>query len=237
MAVSKLLGVLGGLGPAATVYFYELLTTRTKALCDQDHIDMVISSRATTPDRTAYILGRSDENPLDVMISEAVKLQEYGADLIVMPCNTAHYFFDEISRAIDVPMLNIIEETVKYCRLRGYKKVGIMATDGTLDTSTYQMKLAEHGLDFALPDADSQRVVMDIIYQSVKQGKTPSLSEFSRAADSLWSSGCDCMILGCTELSLVKREYKLDDRYVDSMEVLAESTIRACGKQPLEPMA
>ncbi len=237
MAVSKLLGVLGGLGPAATVYFYELLTTRTKALCDQDHIDMVISSRATTPDRTAYILGRSDENPLDVMISEAVKLQEYGADLIVMPCNTAHYFFDEISRAIDVPMLNIIEETVKYCTLRGYKKVGIMATDGTLDTSTYQMKLTEHGLDFALPDADSQRVVMDIIYQSVKRGKTPSLSEFSHAADSLWSSGCDCVILGCTELSLVKREYKLDDRYVDSMEVLAESTIRACGKQPLEPMA
>ena len=88
----RLPGIIGGLGPMASVYFYEMITEHTLAKCDQDHIDLLLTSRATTPDRTAYILGQSDESPLPVMISEAKRLISAGADVIVIPCNTAHYF-------------------------------------------------------------------------------------------------------------------------------------------------
>ena len=133
MAKSKLLGILGGLGPMSTVYFYELLTALTDAKCDQEHIDMVISSRATTPDRTAYILGKSDENPLDVMIPEAKKLVAYGAEVIAIPCNTAHYFYDRLAAEIDVPILNIIEESVKRIGEVGVASYGLAESVGVVD--------------------------------------------------------------------------------------------------------
>lgn len=96
-----MLGILGGLGPMSTVYFYELITALTPASCDQDHIDIVISSRATTPDRTEYILGRSDKNPLDSMIPDAKRLVAFGAQIIAIPCNTAHYFYDRLAAEVD----------------------------------------------------------------------------------------------------------------------------------------
>lgn len=108
MKNSMLLGILGGLGPMSTVYFCELLTAHTKALADSDHIDMIVSSRASTPDRTAFILGKSDRDPLPVMIDEADRLVKAGADLIVIPCNTAHYFYNGLQAACKVPILNII---------------------------------------------------------------------------------------------------------------------------------
>ena len=108
----KLLGIIGGLGPASSAYFYELITEHTKARRDQDHIDIILSSRATTPDRTDYILGRSQDSPLPAMISDAKSLETYGATAIVIPCNTAHYFIDEVRRSVSVPMPSII--TVSY---------------------------------------------------------------------------------------------------------------------------
>jgi aspartate racemase len=115
MEGARILGVLGGLGPMATAYFYEMITDHTKAEKDQDHIDMVISSRVTTPDRTAYIMGESKENPLVYMTEDAVRLERYGADAIVIPCNTAHYFYEQIAENCDVPIINIIKETVDFC--------------------------------------------------------------------------------------------------------------------------
>jgi aspartate racemase len=91
-ALPKVLGILGGLGPMATVYFYEMLTRHTQAARDQDHIDVIINSRATTPDRTSYILGQSAENPFDIMAADAARLVTFGADVIAIPCNTATIF-------------------------------------------------------------------------------------------------------------------------------------------------
>ena len=111
MSKCTYLGILGGLGPASTVYFCELLTNHTLATCDSDHIDMLVSSRATTPDRTAYILDKSSPDPLPVMLAEAHRLENAGVDLIVVPCNTAHYFYDGLARGCKTPILNIIDET------------------------------------------------------------------------------------------------------------------------------
>ena len=119
MEKPHVLGILGGLGPMAGAYFYELLITHTKADSDQEHIDTVLSGRASTPDRTAFICGRSDQNPLDQMLADAKRLVAYGADILAMPCNTAHYFYDSLSRlAAECPLINIVEVTVKRARGR-----------------------------------------------------------------------------------------------------------------------
>ena len=136
MEKSKVLGILGGLGPMSTVYFYELITALTPASCDQEHIDIVISSRATTPDRTEYILGHSDKNPLDCMIPDAKRLVAFGAQIIAIPCNTAHYFFDRLASEVEVPILNIIEESVKALERDGVKRFGLRATEGTVKSGT-----------------------------------------------------------------------------------------------------
>lgn len=229
----KVLGILGGLGPMATVYFYEMLTRHTLALRDQDHIDVIINSRATTPDRTAYILGESDENPFDIMAADAARLVTFGADVIAIPCNTAHYFYDRLNETIAIPILNMVEQTV----LRAAQmcdKVGILATSGTVQTQTYQRMCAQHGLPCAVPDSAGQTAVMDLIYGDIKQGRPPDMASFFRVADSLRAQGCGCVILGCTELSLIKRDAKLDAFYLDSMEVLAKNAIETFGKTPID---
>ena len=131
-----LLGILGGLGPMSSVYFYELLTAHTKASSDGDHIDLLISSRASTPDRTAFILGNSSSDPLPVMIEEAKRLERAGADLLVIPCNTAHYFYDGLKESCQIPILNIIEETVAHLYRNKIQKFGLLATAGTVESGS-----------------------------------------------------------------------------------------------------
>ncbi len=229
----KLLGILGGLGPMSTAYFYEMITEHTEASCDQDHIDMVISSSATTPDRTGYILGNSADNPAERMIADAKKLEAFGADVITIPCNTAHYFYSEVQENVSVPIIHIIYETVKYCKSLGAEKIGIMATDGTILSNTYQRIAAEFGMDCVVPCQANQQKVMDIIYKSVKQGKHVDMNKFADVTRELTKAGSDRIILGCTELSLIKRDHGLDNFYVDALEVLAWRSIQFCGKKPI----
>lgn len=226
----KTLGVLGGLGPMSTVYFYEMLTTLTKADCDQEHIDIVISSRASTPDRTAFITGASSDDPLSAMIPDAKKLVEFGAQLIAIPCNTAHYFYDTLAEKIDVPILNIIEESVKVLKADGVKRFGLLATDGTVGSCTYQKYCERHDIECVVPDASHQARVMELIYGQIKMGRDADMESFFEIAHHMRSLGCERIILGCTELSLIKKQASLGDFYVDSLECLALATIRACGK-------
>ncbi|MGN1347130.1 MAG: aspartate/glutamate racemase family protein [Eubacteriales bacterium] len=229
MEKRNLLGILGGLGPLSSAYFYELITEHTAASCDQDHIDIILSSRATTPDRTAYILGKSDRSPLDAMVADARSLEEYGATAIVIPCNTAHYFIDEVRRSVGIPMPSIITETVRHIQRRGFHKPVILATEGTVSTHTYQRELEACGLSWGLPDEAGQAVLTDLIYGKVKRGEIPEPEALYAVIDPMFASGCDCAILGCTELSLIGRKMTGDARIVDSLTVLAACAIRLMG--------
>ncbi|MBQ7820734.1 MAG: amino acid racemase [Clostridia bacterium] len=228
----KLLGILGGLGPMATAYFYELLTAFTIAERDQDHIDMVISSRVSTPDRSSFILGTCHDNPLPVMIEEAKKLEAYGADLIAIPCNTAHYFYDGIAKETGIPVLNIISETVGHLHLQGVKRAALFATEGTCKSGTYQ-NIGKGKVDIIVPEAEDQDVITSIIFDEIKSGKEPDIEKFISLATKMRERGCERVILGCTELSLIKKDYdiiKHNDFYTDSLTVLAKATVSACGK-------
>lgn len=221
-----LLGILGGLGPLSSAYFYELITLHTKASRDQDHIDILLSSRASTPDRTDFILGRSTESPLPQMIKDAQELAHAGAAAIVIPCNTAHYFIREVRRSVSIPVPSIITETVLHLKRIGCRKACILATDGTLASGSYQAALTRFGMEHAIPDAEGRQQLMDIIYTDVKKGVIPPAEKLYRVAEPLFAAGCDHAILGCTELSLIHRYMPQDPRFVDSLEVLAAVSIR-----------
>jgi len=227
----RILGILGGLGPMASVYFYEMITKHTKALCDQDHIDIVISSRATTPDRTAYIIGASEDSPVEQMCEDARKLEKFGAEIIAIPCNTAHYFYESVREAINVPVLNIISETVAHLKKNGKKKAGILATFGTIKAQAYQQVCENMNIEWAIPEDEDQTALMEIIYNDIKAGKRADMTKFKNITDKLEAAGCDCVILGCTELSLIKRDERLPSKFIDSLEVLAMRTIEECGRE------
>lgn len=228
-----MLGVLGGLGPMSTVYFCELLNRHTRASCDGDHIDMIVSSRASTPDRTAFILGKSTRDPLPVMLADAQRLENAGANLIVIPCNTAHYFYDGLALACRVPILNIIRETVAHLKKRGVGTFGLLATEGTVQSGAYHRVCEELGITCLTPTKEEQDAITKIIYGAIKQNKPVDKEAFLRVADSLSARGCERLVLGCTELSLLKAQGLCDARFIDSLDVLAYRTILSCGKEPV----
>ncbi len=228
-----LLGVLGGLGPMSTVYFCELLNQRTAAERDCDHIDMLISSRASTPDRTAYILDQTQPDPLPAMLEEAHRLERAGVDLIVIPCNTAHYFYESLRKECRVPIVNIIEETVRHLDRLGVKRFGLCATEGTVRSASYERVCAPLGMECILPTEAQQAEISAMIYEQIKQNKPVETDAFLRIADSLAARGCERIVLGCTELSLLKKAGLGDGIFLDSLEVLAWQSILACKKTPV----
>lgn len=225
-------GVLGGLGPMASVYFYEMVVNMTEAKTDQEHVDMIITNRATTPDRTAFIVGNSDEDPSKILIDDAKKLEKYGVDFIVITCNTAHYFYEKIVNAVNIPLVNIVEETIKHAKETNHKKLGILATTGNIKTCLYQNMCEKYDIEYLVLDENKQSKVMEIIYDDIKSGKPADMHKFNSIVDYLKENNCDGVILGCTELSILKNDNKLDeDFYIDSLEVLARETILRSGRK------
>ncbi|MFC8190712.1 aspartate/glutamate racemase family protein [Cellulomonas sp. NPDC057328] len=225
-------GVIGGVGPAATVSFLDLVVRHTDAGRDQDHVDMVVLQHASIPDRTAYILGDSADDPGPVMAADARRLEALGVDFVVVPCNTAHHFTDEMAAAVTVPVLSIVHETVDEVAARpGTSTVGLLATSGTLASGVYQRAAEERGLTVLEPDADDQRVVMGIIYDQVKAGRPADVDALRGVAGRLADRGADVVVLGCTELSVVALEHDLlaDPLLVDSLDVLARRTVVRSG--------
>ena len=219
-------GVMGGLGPMASVYFYKMVVDMTDAKTDQEHVDMIITNRATTPDRSAYILGQSDDNPVYILVEDAQKLEKFGVDFIVITCNTAHYFYDKINKSVNIPVLSIVEETVKYAKENGHKKLGILATTGNIKTKLYQDMCEKFDMDYFVLDDEKQEKVMEIIYDDIKSGKPADMNKFDKLVNHLKENGCDGVVLGCTELSILKNDNNLDNSfYIDSLEVLATQTI------------
>lgn len=228
-ALMKKLGIIGGLGPMATAYFLQLVTQMNDAQTDQEHIEILLHSKPQIPDRTRYILGQSTENPMPQMIKVGKELAAQGVELIAIPCITAHYFQKELAEYIGVPIINAIEETSFYLANAGISKVGIMATDGTIESRLFQKYFGAKGICFILPDSEKQRQVMHIIYKNIKAGRSVDMFLFQDVAMQLFNSGAQVVLLACTELSLIKRDYPLGTGFLDVMETLARRAVITCG--------
>lgn len=225
----KTLGIIGGLGPMATAYLLQLIIEMTDAKTDQGHLDVIVFDRPNVPDRTAHILDKSKPSPLPFMQKTARTLENLGAGVLCAPCVTSHYFYRELQGSVSVPFLNMVEETAKELKRAGKRKAGIMATTGTVSTGLFQNTFAQNGLEAVIPGGEGQKLVMSLIYDEIKAGKPADPEKFQKVSEELYGTGCDFIILGCTELSLIKKSSGLGAGYLDALEVLAKRAIEVCG--------
>ena len=226
------LGVLGGMGPQATNTFYQFIIDRTDAQSDQEHVNALILSDSEMPDRTAAILG-SDEAKQAVfhrLLADAQLLEQAGCTAIAVPCNTSHYFLDEVQEQINIPIIHMIRETARALAAQGKKRPGILATDGTIQTGLYQKEFAAFGIEAVVPTPEAQEQVMSLIYDDIKAGRDGDPQKFAAIHRDLEKQGCDCGVLACTELSVFAAQHHLPAFYTDAMAVLAERSVQACCK-------
>lgn len=224
------LGVIGGLGPMATACFLEMITKMTEAQCDQDHLEILIHSAPYIPDRTAFILGRSKDSPVEPMLKIGKKLAK-EVSCIAIPCITAHYFYRELSENIPAPIIHGIYETGLELQKNGIKRAGLMATDGTIESRIFQDQLEKMGIEVLLPDERRQQDIMDVIYKNLKAGLPADMEKFQKVSLQLKDQGAQVILLGCTELSLIKKDVPLGKEYLDALEVLAQRCVVRCGRK------
>ena len=223
------LGVLGGMGPQATQVFYQFVLDRTDAARDQDHLPTLILSDTRIPDRTQAILSGNTGELYQRLLRDARLLEDCGCTAIAIPCNTSHYFVDRLQGEVGIPILHMIRETARELAGQGKRRPGILATDGTIQTGLYQRECAALGMDAVAPDPETQRLVMSIIYDEIKQGENGSREKFAHIGKAIRRMGCDCAILACTELSVFSTYHSLPPFYLDAMVVLAERAVSVCG--------
>ena len=225
---SKTVGILGGMGPAATVQLFDLIVHATPAATDQDHLHILINNDTGIPDRTAAILN-GGQDPRPRMCQGAQLLEQMGAQLIAMPCNSAHYYWQAIQKSLQVPLLNMIDETARVIKENDPQitQVGILATSGTLTVGMYQDALRKAALTPIEPTEAERAAAMDAIY-AVKAGDlgTKPRTLLRDAAQALIDRGAQAVIMGCTEIPLVLTDGDLAVPLISSTHVLADAVVR-----------
>jgi aspartate racemase len=233
----KVIGVLGGMGPEATLAFYEKLIANTPAARDQDHLRVVIDSNPKVPDRTAALLGLG-RSPLPLMVAGMEALARAGADFVVIPCVSAHGFLDDLRRQARLPLLSALDAMADHLRQHHPRitKVGLLATSGTIDSGAFPATLERAGVQVLVPDAAGQARVMAAIY-AIKRtvgGARGALGEdLRRVAERLVALGAQGIVLGCTEIPLVLGGDGLGVPVFDVVRVLARASIAAAGRVPV----
>ncbi len=230
-----IVGILGGMGPAATADLYMKIIAATPATRDQDHLHVVIWADPTVPDRSNALL-HGGTDPIPWLLRGAKQLVAMGAAFIAVPCNTAHAFFPAIEREITTPLIHMMDETATAVELAhpSIQRVGLLATTGAIASGLYQEWFARHHIEVMVPNDDLQeRAVMGAIHR-VKAGKAgrDTTDMLSQAAVSLVKHGAEALIAGCTELPLVFRDGDASVPVIDPTRVLAEAIVRrACASQ------
>lgn len=222
------LGIMGGMGPEASAYYYTQLIRRTKVKKDQDHFFTLVDSNAKTPDRTQAIV-YGQESPLPYVIKAIERFNHAGIDKAFITCITSHYYFEEFKKAAHFKLYNAIEESYKYLKVKGYKKVGLLATTGTQNLKLFQHFFTD--IELIIPNEDDQAsLVMDAIYNpehGIKSGHTSGqcIIQLSVAGNQLIQRGAEAMIAGCTEISMVLKHDHFSIETIDPMLVVIDQIL------------
>lgn len=226
--MKKTIGILGGMGPLATADLYRKIIERTRADRDSEHIRVYIDGNAAIPDRTAAIL-HGGEDPVPEMLSALRHLEACGADCIIMPCNTAHYFLPRLREQTALPILDMQRITAAVCRERfPGKTAAILATDGTVQSGLYDRALDAEGVRWIHPGESEQKSLMHLIYGVVKASRPmePEKEHWDAILDTLRGQGADLFILGCTELPVLAGVLPSEGPFLDPTDELAKAAIR-----------
>lgn len=222
----KTLGIIGGLGPLATARFYEKIVRLTPAKEDQDHFDTLIFSRASIPKRVEYILGESEDSPLPALIDTAKRLEAAGAQVLIMPCITAHYFYEDISNAIETEILDAAALTISELKKRSLHKVCLLGTRATIGSGFLEKRLRAGGIEAVSPAPSLQTEIDHLIFDCIKQNIMPEKESYEKVLIKGLELS-DINLICCTELSILQDEWGLEGA-LDMMDVLARKTIEAC---------
>lgn len=229
----KTIGILGGMGPLATADLYRKIILSTDAASDNDHIRVYIDGNSAIPDRTAAILSGGPD-PVPEMLSALRNLEKCGADCVVMPCNTAHFFLPRLQKETSLPVLDMRAITAQVCaeRFPG-RRACLLGTKGTIAARIYDGALAESGVEFFAPNAEEQTELMRLIYDVVKASKSlePEMEPWHELLSALIGRGADYFILACTELPILAEALGHPGPFVDPTLELARAAIRFCGYQ------
>ncbi len=227
------IGILGGMGPMATVNLTQAIVENTLADTDQQHPPVIVDSNTRIADRTAFLLGRSALDPRPEMLLAAARLEKSGVSCIVMPCNTAHAFYDDIAAGTKTEVLHMIEETACWIQKKypGQKKIGVLATQGTYNANVYKAGLEKYGLEQIVPDMEGQMAVTSLIYDGIKANRFDfDMTDYRGAIDRMRNEHqVDVIILGCTELSVAHRLHKVAGIFADPLQVVARVAIERVG--------
>lgn len=228
---TKLIGILGGMGPEATASFFYKIIKNTPAKKDQDHLRVLIYNNPKIPDRTKAILGKG-ESPLNELINSANLLKNSGVDFLTIPCISSHYYYEHLQNAVNIPILHIVEETLSSIKSKfnQAKRVGLLATSGTIHSRLFHKIFEKYGLTIIAPNKRNQEILMDAIYgrNGIKAGVTAGVpkDKILRIADTLIRDGAEIIVGGCTEIPLVINEDNLTIPFVDTLEELAIATVK-----------
>ena len=234
----KVIGILGGMGPEATLECYSRIIKCTPAKKDQEHLRVIIDANPKVPDRTAAIIGQG-ESPLTILVEGCRCLQRAGADFIIIPCVSAHLFLDQIQEQIKLRILSIFD-TIAEAIVNEYadtKTIGLMGTTGTIRGGLLQKRLAREGIHTLVPDEKHQSKVMAAIYDIKNSQSARREEEFTSdliaTAESLISKGAQGIIAGCTEIPLALKQKHLSVPYFDALSILARAAVLKAGLTPI----
>jgi aspartate racemase len=238
MDLYKTVGILGGMGPLATADLFHKIIKHTNAKCDQDHIKILINNNTTIPDRTKYLI-HGGESPYQEMLKSVKFLENNGADLVIMPCNTAHYFYEQLRKEINIPFLNMIEETAKYIKKQypNEKSIGLLATEGTSKLGIYHQIFEKYNLKIVLPSTEEQSYITKAIY-NIKEGiQENDQLGVEKALNALKGKNINRFILGCTELPIYFAQHKFDIETIDPTTILALAAIKFAKRYDVDKCA
>ncbi|MBF1306929.1 MAG: aspartate/glutamate racemase family protein [Parvimonas micra] len=219
------LGVIGGMGPLATVKFYDKIVLNTEAYNDNEHIDLIVLNHSTMPDRTKCIIENKDTEFLNEIKKDLEILERIGIDVVAIPCNTSHYFYDEFKNFTNLKIINMIEETILEIKRRGIKKVAVFGTLGTLNSKVYNKYAKENGIEVKELSLEDKKTVMDIIYK-IKETNNLESKDFVEILNR-YCNDKTIGIIACTELSLLDISENLNT--IDALDVLVNKSIEYSG--------
>jgi len=220
--IKPLLGIIGGMGAQATACFYEKLHKLQNVSCEQDYLNILLYSIPSVPDRTAFITGQSSESPLDALISAARLLESAGVSCIAIPCVTSHYFYNDISNAVDVPVINLPDEIADSAIERNVRSACILATDGTIKSKILHSAFEKRAIIVSNPADNVQSNLMELIYD-IKCGAEISSETLDQITKQALEDGADVVLHSCTELCIYAKESL---RVINALDVLAEAAIK-----------
>lgn len=225
----KVVGIIGGMGPEATVDFMARVIKATPASDDIDHIRMVVDNNPKVPSRITALIEKTGKSPLPCLQDMARKLADCGADFLAMPCNTAHHYLQGIVEVVSIPVLDMVELTTKrvISENPGLNRAGILASSAVLQLDLYETRFAQQGVDLIAPSSDKQDAIMAAI-RKIKAGgqDVKVLADVNEAVGEMIDRDAEALIVACTELSIIGPSLQLPSPSYDASQVLAESIVR-----------